>query len=138
MNNYKEALGMQSDRSDIVNRNKAWQIANSQNYSDNELQNKNLQLQQSKVGILDSLGGLSTDILNAFNKKSSSNNPSSDSYFGNYVKTQFKNPGTFNSDGSMNLGRGLGTYSYSNGYTTTPYQSTMFDQNKFQLNWNFK
>ena len=115
MNNYKEALGMQSDRSDIVNRNKAWQIANSQNYSDDELQNKNLQLQQSKVGILDSLGGLSTDILNAFsnNKKSSSNNPPSDSYFGNYVKTQFKNPGTFNSDGSFNTS--LGTYKWEDG-----------------------
>jgi hypothetical protein len=38
--------------------------------------------------MLDFLGGLSTDILNNLsNKKSSSNNPPSDSYFGNYVKT---------------------------------------------------
>lgn len=131
MNNYKEALGMQSNRSDIVNRNRAWQIANSQNYSDDELQNKNLQLQQSKVGVLDSLGGLSTDILNAFssNKKSSSNNPPSDSYFGNYVKTQFKNPGTFNSDGSFNTS--LGTYKFENGkyqkVNTSPLSNLKFN-----------
>lgn len=71
-----------------------------------------------------SLGGLSTDILNAFsnNKNSSSNNSSSGSYFGNYVNTQYKNYGTYNSDGSMNLGGGLGTFSTTGGYKPQQYQ----------------
>ena len=136
MNNYNEALRMQSDRSDIVNKNRAWQIANSQNYSDDELQNQNLQLQRSKVGVLDSLEGLSTDILNAFsnNKNVSSNNSSSGSYFGNHVNTQYKNYGTFNSDGSMNLGGGLGTFSTTGGYKPRQYQmKTYTPQLKFSV-----
>lgn len=88
-----------------------------------------------------SLGGLSTDILNAFsnNKKdassnTSSNNPPSDSSFGNYVSTQFKNYGTFNSDGSMNLGNGLGTFSTTGEYKPQQYQmKTYTPQLKFSL-----
>ena len=83
-----------------------------------------------------SLGGLSTDILNAFsnNKNSSSNNPSSGSYLSNYVNTQYKNYGTFNSDGSMNLGGGLGTFSTTGGYKPRQYQmKTYTPQLKFSV-----
>ena len=77
-----------------------------------------------------SLGGLSTDVLNAFSnskKDTSPNTSSNNSTFGNYVSTQFKNYGTFNSDGSMNLGNGLGTFSMTGGYKPQQFQvSTKF------------
>lgn len=63
-----------------------------------------------------------------YNNKSSSSSYNSPSYFSNYVNSQFKNYGTFNSDGSMNLGNGLGTISIKDGYK--PRQYSMFDYTK--------
>ena len=75
------------------------------------------------------LGGKKKDN-NSSNNSTSSNN----SYFGNYVNTQYKNYGTFNSDGSMNLGGGLGTFSTTGGYKPRQYQmKTYTPQLKFSV-----
>ena len=83
--------------------------------------------------MLGSIGGLSSSILNSFGNKKGSNS-SNNSYFDNYVNTQYKNYGTFNSDGSMNLGNGLGTFSTTGGYKPQQYQmKTYTPQLKFSL-----
>lgn len=112
------------------------QIANSL-YNDSEMikyqmqraQEKQKQMeaiQGSSSGILDTVGGLLGNFIG--NKKDTSTNTSSNnSTFGNYVSTQLKNYGTFNSDGSMNLGNGLGTFSITGGYKPQQFQvSTKF------------
>ena len=69
-------------------------------------------IQGSSSGILDTVGGLLGNFIG--NKKDTSTNTSSNnSTFGNYVSTQFKDPGTFNSDGSFNTS--LGSYKFENG-----------------------
>lgn len=81
-------------------------------------------IQGSSSGILDTVGGLLGNFIG--NKKDTSTNTSSNnSTFGNYVSTQFKNYGTFNSDGSMNLGNGLGTISINEGYKPRKFGTLM-------------
>lgn len=63
-------------------------------------------IQNGIFGLLQNGIGLVTDYYNnkSSNNNTSSNNSNSSSTFGNYVGTQFKNYGTFNLDGSMNMG----------------------------------
>lgn len=93
-------------------------------------------IQNGIFGLLQNGLGLVTDYYNnkSSNNNTSSNNSNSSSTFGNYVGTQFKNYGTFNSDGSMNLGGQLGTFSTTGGYKPQQYQmKTYTPQLKFSL-----
>ena len=82
-NEYKKQLGLQTDRSDIVNANKAYNEAKNIDYSDVNQQflDKQQQLlnqkQQNNNNLISSIGGISGTILNSIGKKkntSSSNN----------------------------------------------------------------
>ena len=82
-NEYKKQLGLQTDRSNIVNANKAYNEAKNIDYSDVNQQflDKQQQLlnqkQQNDNSLISSIGGISGTILNSIGKKkntSSSNN----------------------------------------------------------------
>ena len=82
-NEYKKQLGLQTDRSNIVNANKAYNEAKNVDYSDVNQQflDKQQQLlnqkQQNDNSLISSIGGISGTILNSIGKKkntSSSNN----------------------------------------------------------------
>ena len=75
-------------------------------------------------GLIQNGLGMISDYYN--NNKSSSSSYNNPSYFSNYVNNQFKNYGTFNSDGSMNILSG--TISIKNGYK--PRQYSMFNYTK--------
>lgn len=121
------------NHSSIVSDNEAWkealrttntsEIEETYNRVNEELGN---QKYMKKNLLLDSIGGVSSAILNNIGKKKNTNTTSSissnNNAFGNYVGTQIKNYGTFNSDGSMNLGGGLGTFSIKDGYKPQQYQ----------------
>ena len=114
------------NHSSIVSDHEAWnealrttdtsEIQNTYDRVNRELGNQ----KYMKNTLLDSIGEISSAVLNNIGKKKNTNTTTStssnNSTFGNYVGTQLKNYGTFNSDGSMNLGGGLGTFSITDGY----------------------
>ena len=119
------------NHSSLVSDNEAWnealkttdtsEIEKTYDRVNKELGNQKYMNQQDTI--LNSIGGISSAILNNIGKKKNTNSTSSNNNtFGNYVSTQFKNYGTFNSDGSMNLGGGLGTFSITDGYKPRQYQ----------------
>lgn len=124
------------NHSSIVSDNEAWnealkttdtsEIEKTYDRVNKELGNQKYMNKQNTI--IDSIGGISSAILNNIGKKKNTNTTSSNNStfnnntFGNYVGTQLKNYGTFNSDGSMNLGGGLGTFSITDGYKPQQYQ----------------
>ena len=142
MENYKKALGLQTDRSDIINMSRAWQMANSQDYSGNEeLMEENAQLEGSRNnGLLDSLGGLTSSILNNPNllKKSNTGIYNQNTDIGsttyNWKTNTFNNKnkvGTINSNGSMNTGIGGTTYNWNTNTFGSNNIMNSFDKIKF-------
>lgn len=134
LDKYRKLLGQQDmtpeidssgniiNKSSIVAQNNAYkqamestdtsEIQDTYDRVNRQLGNEKYMNQQGMLGdmvdtLSNLLGGKKKDN-NSSNNSTSSNN----SYFGNYVSTQYKNPGTYNSDGSFNTF--LGTYKWEN------------------------